>query len=253
MNERYQLLAALNGIAFKCIYAFTWEQRQITVSELEPLVGHDKNTVRKALAQLALYGLASQVIGSQETWCLTDKGYQLPLPLNALAPPGGCQTASGENFTSGEKFSPPTTTTLRDYTKLPLLSSSSSTSGGENFTTDQTANLKACHQDRIFGKKAEKLAGLDWVTPEYIHAHVAQVKRDGQRLGLAIRRIEDGDPAPEPPPDQNETVAESWRRYIQSGRRICPHCGQRNGRHAVNCEIHRQEFVNDAEKYNPSD
>jgi hypothetical protein len=56
----------------------------MTETELEPRVGHDKSTVRKALAQLALYNLAAKVMGSKETWHLTDIGYQLPLPFDAV-------------------------------------------------------------------------------------------------------------------------------------------------------------------------
>jgi hypothetical protein len=198
---RYQLLAALSGTATKCLLAFWWERRQLTVSELEPRVGHDKNTVRKALAQLALYGLAGQVISSQETWCLTNKGYQLPLPLDAL---------------SGEKNSPLTTTTTLDPSGLNL-SSSSSTPGGENFTTDESeayeAALEALFAHNIRGRKAEKLAALEWVTPEYVHAHVAQVKREHQKLGLAIVRMEAGE---EPAPDPDD--AATARRYIEDPR-----------------------------------
>lgn len=84
MNERYQLLAALAGPALKCLMVIVWEQRQMTIPELEAYTGHDKNTVRKGLAQLALYGLASPIIASRETWTLTDKGFQLPLPVASL-------------------------------------------------------------------------------------------------------------------------------------------------------------------------
>ena len=83
-TERYQLMAALTGTAIKVWLVFCWEDRQMTETELEPRVGHDKSTVRKALAQLALYDLVAKVIGCRETWHLTDKGYQLPLPIRAL-------------------------------------------------------------------------------------------------------------------------------------------------------------------------
>jgi hypothetical protein len=198
MNDnRYQLLAALSGIAVKCIIAFCWERRQLTITELEPRVGHDKSTVRKALAQLALYGLAGQVIATQETWCLTDKGFQLPLPLDSL--PASIMS------TDGEKFSPLTTTTSI-LTSSPDEAVVVVAPGGENFTS----NLETLHAHGIMGKKAETIAALKWVTPDYIAAHVAKVKLDGQRLGLAIHRMEMGDPKPE---SEDDTTS-SWNKYL---------------------------------------
>jgi hypothetical protein len=202
MNERYQLLAAINGVAIKCLVAFVWEARQLTITELEPRVGHDKNTVRKALAQLALYGLAAQVISSRETWHPTDKGRQLPLPLEALP-------------SSGENFSPlaTTTTAILNSPSQVNSSSSSNTANGEILTSHpeadapQTANLQTLHDCGIMGKKAEHLSALPHVTPELIRAHVDQVKRDGQKLGLAICRLECGDPMPE---EDEEGHSEAW-------------------------------------------
>ncbi len=63
-------------------------------------------------------------------------------------------------------------------------------------------NLATLHARGIMGKKADKIARLDWVTPDYINAHVDLVIDEGNRLGLAIRRMEDGDPAPEPEVDE---------------------------------------------------
>lgn len=217
MNDNYRLLSALNGVAVKCLIAFWWEKRQLTVTELEPRVGHDKNTVRKALAQLALFGLSAKVISSQETWCLTSQGYQLPFPLDTLPAPSGIMSPVGE------KFSPhvTTTTTLNLNSDLRTSSSSSSNSG-ENFTSPQIPggdaimeNLATLHSRGIMGKKADKIARLDWVTPDYINAHVDRVTDDGDRLGLAIRRIEDGDPAPEDRNDRRRYITGKYADHIE--------------------------------------
>jgi hypothetical protein len=74
------------------------------------------------------YGLAAQGIASQETWHLTDKGYQLPLPLDALA--------------SGEKFSPSPTTVGVLFSPLAGQPSSSSTPD-EKFTSPIDAEVSA--------------------------------------------------------------------------------------------------------------
>ena len=50
--------------------------------------------------------------------------------------------------------------------------------------------LLELYSQGIMGKKAEQLSQLEWVTAEYIKAHVAKVKADGNGLGLAICRME---------------------------------------------------------------
>jgi len=209
MNDRYTMLAALKGTAIKCLIVFCWEQRQLTITEISMYVGHDDSTVRAAMRQLNLYGLAAPVLSSQETWHLTSKGFQLPLPINQLV-------TAGENFASEEEISPLRTTTTAVNLNSDLRNSSSSNSApGENFSSpvqeplpDHVAeNLATLHSSGIMGKKANLLARLDWVTPDYINAHVDQVLEEGNRLGLAIRRMEDGDPAPESP-------VEDRRKYI---------------------------------------
>lgn len=199
MNERYQTLAALTGAALKCLITFLWERRQLTTTELADYIGHDDQTVHKAMRQLQLYGLAASVISRQETWHLTDKGYQLPLPLDMLVSPGQ----------ERERISLVATTTTAINLNPPLkLSSSSSKREEEKISPAQTdsplqgENLRAAHDCGIMGKKAEKIARLDGVTPKLIRAHVDKARRDGQKLGLAICRLESGDPMPE---DESET------------------------------------------------
>ena len=191
MNERYQILAALKGPALKCIVVFFWERRQLTVSELVMYVGHDEKTVRSAMRQLELYGMAGKVISSQETWHLTNIGYQLPLPMDQLCSRGEIPPST-------------TTTTVVDIFHSDQLCSSSSTPG-EKFPpqpaedAEVSANLVALHKTGIMGRKAATLARLEWVTPRYVSASHARWQHEGyssRDTGLLIRYIEDGDPMP---------------------------------------------------------
>lgn len=52
--------------------------------------------------------------------------------------------------------------------------------------------LKACHSAGIMGTKAEVIAQLDHVTPNFITSHVKMAKAQGHTLGTAISRIEQG-------------------------------------------------------------
>lgn len=198
MNDRYQLLAALKGTAIKCLIAFCWERRQLTVNELCMYVGHDDQTVRKAMLQLQLFGLAASVISREETWHLTDNGYQLPLPMAELAPPGEQQPPPGE-----KNFLLPTTTTTvcnppsPDRDNVVVVSKAPP---GENFSSPEGESaLAALHRVGIMGKKALELSRLEWVTPEYVRAMHARWQAEGyssRDTGLLIKYMADGDPAP---------------------------------------------------------
>jgi len=206
--DRYRLLAALKGPAIKCVIAFCWERRQLTVNQLVPRVGHDKNTVRVALAQLALYNLAAQVIGTIETWTLTDIGYQLPLP--PMLEGQTLQDQILQVAPSGEILTLTTTTTYSPSSSPLDSCSSSKRNNGEILTTepddpDYEAALQALHKHNIRGPKAEELAHLEWMTPEYIKAHVEALPR--KDLGLAIYRMTCGDEPPEP----EHSIADTWR------------------------------------------
>jgi len=213
MNERYTMLSALKGPALKCLIAFCWENRQLTVTELCMYVGHDDQTLRAAMRQLELYGLAAQVISSQETWHLTDKGYQLPLPINQLAPSPEERISPQERNSLLRRNSPLLTTTTRFYAKdssVDELSSSSNAPAGENFSppaappespidAEVSGNLSELHKIGIMGRKAVEIARCEWVDPEYIRGSHARWQAEGytqKDLGLLIKFMLDGDPAP---------------------------------------------------------
>lgn len=59
-------------------------------------------------------------------------------------------------------------------------------------------NLQALHAVGITDPKAQSLAAVRGLTPELIRAHVAAVRRDGDTIGLAIMRMERGEPVPGP-------------------------------------------------------
>ena len=54
-TERYQLMAALTGTA-KFWLVMCWEDRQVTETELELRIGHDKSTGRREAGRAARAG-----------------------------------------------------------------------------------------------------------------------------------------------------------------------------------------------------
>lgn len=67
--------------------------------------------------------------------------------------------------------------------------------------------LAACKKHKIFGKKQRLLASLPHVVeagPDYIAYHVQQTKREGQRIGAAIWRMEQGWAMPDDEPEVDE-------------------------------------------------
>ncbi len=68
------------------------------------------------------------------------------------------------------------------------------------------------------GRKAEVLAGLGHVTEYYIAHHARFAEKNGDRTGLLIKRMEDGDPAPKCDPAWCPICTE--RKYDQWGMEI---------------------------------
>ena len=97
------------------------------------------------------------------------------------------------------------------------------------------ANLAAMKAGGI-GKNARtvRLAGQDWVTPEYVAAHVRQGRRERKGLGVVIVRMENGEEAPEEAPEEA-------RKFV-----VCRECGQmfmriRVGEDWCGCEEEEEE------------
>ena len=80
--QAVHLLRALRGAPIACLHALhIMHPRPLGRADLVSLTGFNRDAITKAMTLLVnVYFLAAR-IGRYESWCLTDKGKQLPLPL----------------------------------------------------------------------------------------------------------------------------------------------------------------------------
>jgi hypothetical protein len=164
-DDPIKLLRQLKGAPLAVLLAFTWTRARLSADYLSTVTGYTDKPVSQALKLLTAYGWITKVQGG---WQISG-GVQLPL-------------MGGES----EKF---------------RLSSSSSlqnnfTSYQEEQEEDRKNSDSYYHNYRTlkgYGVRepaCSRLAALEHVTPEFVHAHIRQVHREKGHLGTAIHRIE---------------------------------------------------------------
>lgn len=97
------------------------------------------------------------------------------------------QLVFGEISESRKNSVPTTTTTLlinKDFNSETVV-----VAGRKNSDSLYEANMDACKKAGIGEPSASKISDLEYVTPDFIAAHVESLK-SGETRGLAIRRIE---------------------------------------------------------------
>jgi hypothetical protein len=178
-----RLLRELKGAPLSVLLAFVITRTTLSADWLVTQTGYTDKPVTQALKLLTARGWLTKSMGG---WRLCE-GVQLPLGLS-----------DSENFR--------------------LSSSSSLISGATSYQEEQEedrknsdsyhANYRVLKNYGIREPACGKLAGLEHVTPEYIHAHIRQARLDKGTLGTAIHRMMHGWEQPEILEDVRE-----YRRY----------------------------------------
>lgn len=84
-TEVMTLAHTLKGAPISCFFVMVILRRAMGASQLATYTGYDRGIIGQALEKLAALGLAARS-GYHNSWCLTDKGYQLPLINGAELP-----------------------------------------------------------------------------------------------------------------------------------------------------------------------
>ena len=191
-------LQSLQGKQSTLVLAFLIIRRAMTLDELETCTGLNNDTVRSAVRGLASKGLLAMQRG--------EHGRQTWLPAG--------DTFFGRLFGQNPKISDSSSSSsskLTDSSYLPQEQEESAESEKIGFC------LAACDEFGIREPKRGKISKLDHVTPEFIKAHVMQVRDEHLPLGTAIHRIE-FNWMPEPKYlDPKEKLTGYWNRYFDRG------------------------------------
>jgi hypothetical protein len=183
-----------------------------------------QNKVRDGLSCLERVGVVARST-RVEGWYLTDGAYQLPLVILLLGSdeqPGlldfGTKAGESQNLT----LAATTTTTLRvehnSLREVAVVEASRESESDSRGTDEEILtpaeveeNLKALREAGLWGRKAEELAKIYRLTPDYIRAHAAQVAREGKEPWVLMCRLRDGDLLPE---EVAERVKRSESKYL---------------------------------------
>lgn len=164
-DDPIRLLRQLKGAPLSVLFAMIWARSRVSADWLVTVTGYTDKPVTQALKLLTAYGWVTKVMGG---WQISQ-GIQLPL-----------MAMESEKFRS---------------------SSSSSTYLTESPTIEQeqqdrknsdsfVANYRVMKANGIREPALSRLAALSHVTPDFVLAHIKQVRRERGHLGTAIHRIE---------------------------------------------------------------
>jgi hypothetical protein len=201
----------MKGAPISILVAYIINKQVMTLMELQQWTGYKGDTLTAAVRQLETEGwLTSR--SSRGPWGLAE-GRQFPLMAEI-------DQFSASQFPDSEKIGvelPTTTTTMVESKKNKLVAvivEDTTPKKSESIIVYETPgvtfekNLFACKKYNIGQPKADIIASCPWVSPEFIKSHV-EALRDGDTLGLAIRRIEGN----EAPPGQKNPVSKERASY----------------------------------------
>lgn len=179
LHDPIKLLRQLKGAPLAVLLAMIIARSRVSADWLATVTGYTDKPVTNALKLLSAYGWIGKAGGG---WQITQ-GVQLPLMFG-----------ESEKFRTGSSsshlFNNDTTTEQEQEDRK------NSDSYLRNYRT-----LKACG---IREPACSRLSALEHVTPEFVLAHVRQVRSERGNLGTAIHRIENNWDAPEVKEEQNE-------------------------------------------------
>ena len=194
-------------ILVACILLEQSGQVPITAQLLKDVTGYRDHTITDSLRALEspTRQLVIRVTGG---WRLAA-GFQLPLEL------------STENRTNrGFRLSSSSSAIEETDDPLLLLPDKNRTNRDSYQTSakskaDRQACKAACIAAGIHEPAASQISALVWTTPDYIRAHVSEVLRKGQEIGLAVWRIKNEWAAPKDHDDGRAYIQGKYSDSIQ--------------------------------------
>lgn len=219
--EKETFLRVLKGAPLSVLVGL-WVHGAMSRKDLKRKTGFDLKTVDDALAFLDDLKLVDRP--HYRKWCIASGFYQLPLARVGL-PESGEFPSSGQRpllvVDKAESGNSPSSAAESGDSPLSALVvvDRSTTTTREASLANQTPPcpeiVAACARAGIGEPKRSLLAQLPHVVeggPEYVAWHVAQAKREGQRLGAAIWRMEQGWPMVEE--EEEETAVNGLKQQI---------------------------------------
>lgn len=217
-------LRALKGAPLSILIAMFLAKQPVGESWLISVTGYSQNTVRKGCNFL----LETQMVqrnGRYNGYVLSKGAMQLPL--------GMAELGESQNLTLP---TPPTTTTLNKYEddfsegKEAVVSNGrsendsrlESPSTGPSVEarsrpnnsfrmTEKDSRLVLLYSAGVMEPTASRLLEKDWVTKDYLEAHIEKANRENTPIPLLIHRIQSHDPKPTGPLRDADAFRRGWQ------------------------------------------
>jgi len=191
-SDPIKVLRQLKGAPLAVLFAMIWTRARVSADWIVTVTGYTDKPVTQALKLLTAYGWITKVQGG---WQISA-GVQLPL-----------MSMESEKFRSSSSSS----TYLTDITTIEQEQQDRKNS--DSFG----ANYKVMKSNGIREPALSRLAALEHVTPQFILAHIKQVRSEHGHLGTVIHRIENNWEAvvvDDTPSDFKRYVAGAWSEYL---------------------------------------
>jgi len=185
-------LQSLQGKQAVIVLSYLLVRRAMTIEELEAMTGLHNDTVRTAIKGLASKGLVFKQTG--------EHGRQVWLPkADTLFNVTQSPKISDSEFQNPKKPDSDGLNVVVIESNLPPLLYNNNNNKSQNPKKPDSEIRSALRAAGIIGRKAALLSACDWITPEYIQAHIRQAQSEGwdNPAGMAIYRMESNLPAPE--------------------------------------------------------
>ncbi len=190
MNEIFnplKLLRELKGCPLSVLFALAIVKQPVSPGWLERITGYSNPVITKGIKLLCEFNYILKISGQRYQ---IAENFQLPL-IKSQKMFEISTDVNDVNIIEEERFK------------------------GENININNKnfkENLKLLNDLGIYGKKAEKLAGLEWINKDYIERMAIKFKNE--RTGLLIYCMENHQPAPEVIRDSVGTILclkDSWK------------------------------------------
>jgi hypothetical protein len=185
------LVKSLKGSAISILFALAIVKQNCGAEWLSRVTGYSMHPILEGLKLLEEYDLVIKI--DRYHWGLSASAHRLPIMIDNSALP-----LIGENSMDG----------TGNYCKSDGAAASNATIVGKRqigrgeveenkLTRDNRESIEILHKGGVGEPTASRLAKLDWMTPEYVKAHLAKGKTDGVGLALVIHRMRSHDQEPE--------------------------------------------------------
>jgi hypothetical protein len=207
LDDPLKMVRTLKGAPLSCLFVLHLVNQPVTGKFLCRHTGYSDHSITDALALLEDYRLAT-CDTHRSNWRLTNGARQLPLMPGLLEP----------EIPDREKRDPKSATTA-----TTAIEESGAAEGAalnrdrekcDSDRENRDPTVQALRAVGIGEPTASRLAVMEHVTPEYVHAHAIKARTDKISTSLLIHRIRSADPIP----TNHDPDCESSRRHYVTGK-----------------------------------